>query len=322
VQFNDIATFSGSYAFVSAGNTTGLYVFDIRNTASPSQVNVSFSLGVAAYDVAVLGSVLYVVTADSNQEIRAYNITSPTTFSAANLIGTYNVQGSARIRSLAVAGDVLYAGAVASTGIGDDEFYAFRVTPQGGITLLDAIEDSSSTFTRMVAAGTGIYLASAMDSSELRVIDVESGSNVVLLGGYNLSDRTSDAYAIAVSGTSAIIGTAKGSSTQEVVLFNLENAAIPVPPPGPWYHEGSGSVVGLDMDPSRCYGFIAASTGRKAFQVFHLRDENTLAELATYDSTSGLGKGLWYDSYKDRVYVITEQAFLIFKPDVATGSCP
>ena len=103
--------------------------------------------------------------------------------------------------------------------MGDDEFYAFRVTPQGGITLLDALEDSSSTFTRMVATGTGIFLASSMDSSELRVIDVESGSNLTLLGGYNLSDRTADAYTIAVSGTSAIIGTAsdriKGMSVPE-----------------------------------------------------------------------------------------------------------
>lgn len=320
-QFNDIATYSGSYAFVSAGDTTGVYVFDIRNPTSPLRISSSFSLSTSAYDVAVLGSVLYVATSDSNQEIRAYNIAVPGSLSSANLIGTYNIQGSGRARSLAVAGNTLYVGTAASTGIGDDEFYAFRVTPQGGIVLLDALEDSLHTFTRIFVTGTTAYLASSMDTSELRVIDVERGSNLTVLGGYNLSDRTSDAYAIAVSGTSALLGTAKGAGIQEVVLFDLETSILPDPPPGPWYHEGSGSVVGLDLDPSRCYGFIAAQSGRKAFQVFDLRDKNTLAELASYNSVAGLGKGLLYHPYQDRVYFITEQSLLIFRPASATGLC-
>lgn len=319
--FNHVHVYSGSYAFLTSAASNGLHVIDVRNTASPSRVNSSFSLGVAAYDAVTIGSVLYVATASTTQEIRAYNIASPNTFSSAQLIGSYNLPGSARARALAVGNGVLYVGTTASSTSGDDEFYSLRVTSTGAITLLDSVNDDSNTVSMIALSGTAAYLGSSLDSSELRVIDIESPADIQLLGGYNLSDRTLDATAVAVFGTSAILGTAKGT-IQEAVLFDLESGGIPTPPPGPWYHEGSGSVVGIAMDPVRCYGFLAAQSGRKAFQVFNMRDKTSLAELATYTSTTGLGRGLTYELSRDRVYVITDRSLLIFRPATATGVCP
>lgn len=321
-QFEDIAVFSGAYAFVTAASSDGLYIFDIHTLSSPTRVSGSFSLGVSGYDVVVSGTGLYVSTADNSGELKAYKLSNPGSFSSADLIGTYDLPGSSRARSLAIIGDTLYVGAVASAIGGEDEFYTFRAAPSGTFTLLDSINDDSSTFEMIAVSGTAAYLASSMDTSELRVIDVESGSNITLLGGYNLSDRTVNALAIAVSGTSAIIGTEKLASLEEAVLFDLENGSIPAPPPGPWYHEGSGSVVGIDMDPTRCYAFLSALSNRKALQVFNMRNKSTLAELTTYTSTSGLGRGVLYDLSKDRVYLITDRSFLIFQPGASTGTCP
>jgi len=320
--FNDVAIYSGSYLFLTSGATNGLHVISIATPATPTRINSSFSMGVAGYDAAVRNSVLYVATASSTQEIRAYNITSPSTFSSAQLIASYNLPGSGRARALAIKGNMLYVGTTASAVGGEDEFYAFQLSATGGITLRDTLNDDSSSVEMIALSGTAAYLASSLDTSELRVIDVETATGILLAGGYNLSDRTSDSTAIAVSGTSALLGSVKGASIQEMVLFDLELGGLPTPPPGPWYHEGSGSVVGLDMDPTRCYGFISALSGRKAFQVFNLQNKSTLAEITTYNSTTGLGRGLLYDVSKDRVYLITDRSLIIFRPATATGTCP
>lgn len=319
--FADVALYSGSYVFAASRSGNGLYVVDTRTTTSPSQIASSFSLGYGAWDVAVRGTTLYVATDDPSQEIRAYDISNPSGLSSGMLVGSYNLPGSARARSLAVRGDTLYVGATSSSNAGEYEFAALRVTPAGGFTLLDTLDDDSSTFNRIALSGTAAYLASTLDTGELRVVDVESGANISLLGGYNLSDRTLDGVSIAISGTSALLGTAKGSSIQEAVLFNLRAGGIPVSP-GPWYHEGSGSVVGLDSDPTGCYGFIAAQSGRKALQVFHLRDTASLSELTTYNSSTGLGRSVLYDMRRDRIILATDSAILLFRPGSYTGTCP
>lgn len=319
-SFVDLSLFSGAYVFAAARTSPGLYVIDTSNTASPTRINSSFSLGTGAWDTVIRGDVLYVATDNTSQEIYAYRISSPATFSSAQLIGSYNVPGNARLRSLALQGDVLFAGATASSTAGEAEFYAFRVSSGGTITLLDSIDDNSGTVSMISVAGDTAYLASSHDTGELRAVDVSSGANLTLLGGYNLTDRTLDGLSIATSGTAAILGTQKGS-IQEVVMFQIEDG-VPSPPPGPWYHEGSGSIVGIATDPSRCYAFLAAQSGRKALQVMNMRNTATLQELATYTSSNGLGSAVFYDMRRDRTILATDGALFIFRPGTTTGTCP
>lgn len=321
-QFIDIAIYSGSYVFVGARSTAGIYVFNTVDTTSPTRINSSFSLGYGVHDMVILDSFLIVATDDSSAEIKVYDISSPATFSAANLVASMNVQGSTRVRSLAVSGDMLYAGTTASTGIGDDEFYTYRVATNGTLTLLDTINDDTSGIQMIAISGTAAYLASSMDTSELRVVNVESGSSIISLDGYNLSDRTLDGMSVAVSGTSALIGTMRGTSIDELVLFDLESGGVPSPPPGPWYHEGSGSIVAIDMDPTRCFAFFAAESSPKALQIINLRNKSTLAEFTSYNSTTGPGRAILYDLPRDRLFLTTDRALLIFRPGASTGTCP
>jgi len=319
--FVDLALYSGSYVFAASRTLNGLYVLDTRTISDPILVASSFSLGYGAWDTAVRGNVLYVATDDPTQEIRAYNIGTPSALSAASLIGSYNLPGSARARSLAIRGDTLYVGASTSATAGEYEFIALQVTPAGGFTLLGTIDDDGTTVSRIALSGTAAYLASSLDTGELRVVNIESGSSLTLMGGYNLTDRTLDGLSIAISGTSALLGTDKGSNIQESVLFDLRYGGVPTSP-GPWYHEGSGSVIGMDIEPSRCYGFIAAQSGRKALQVFNIRNKTTLAELTTYTSTTGLGRSVLYDMRRDRVILATDRSVIIFSPGAVTGTCP
>jgi type II secretory pathway pseudopilin PulG len=311
---------AGSALFVTAGNSIGLYVIDVSDTASPTQLATSFSLGAAAYDVAVRGTRLYVATADANAEVQVFDISDP---NAPAPVASLNIGGSARVRSLAITDRVLLVGANAS-GVGaENELYAYDISGTGSsIPLLDA-EDDAGNVTAIAVSGTGVYVASSQDSYELRAYRIDgSGSlSVMAVPGYNLSDRTLDAQAIAVTGTSALLGTLKGS-VQEAVVFSLRPTVPAVSSPGPWYHEGSGSVLGVAMDPSRCVGFLAADSGHKALQVVHVRDTSMLAELASYDSSSGKGRGVLYDPVRDRAYLSTERAVLVFEPAASTGTCP
>ena len=310
----------GTTLFVTAGNSTGLYVVDIADPSSPAQLASAFSVGYAAYDVAVRGDRLFVVTADSNAELKVYNIANP---NAPTAITTVNLQGSGRGRSLAITDQVLLVGATAS-GIGtENELYSFDISGTGSmLTQIDSENDTGDVLA-IAVSGTGVYVASSQDGYELRAYVIhDSGSLAVAsVPGYNLTDRTLNGTAIAVSGTSALLGTLKGS-IQEMVLFNVRPTVPAVSSPGPWYHEGSGSVLGAAMDPSRCVGFLGADSGRKALQVVHVRDTSSLSELATYDSTYGKGRGVVYDPVRDRAYLLTEQAVVVFRPGSPTGSCP
>ncbi len=308
-----------STLYVAAGNTTGLYVLDIANPASPARLVSGFSIGSAAYDVAVRGNRLYVATADANAELKVYDISSP---SAVTAVTTVNVQGSGRARSLAITDRVLLVGTTQSGVGGENELYAYDISGTGALTLIDS-EDDAGDVLAIATSGTGVYAASTQDSFELRAFRIyESGALALAsVPGYNLGDRTLDAQSIALVGTSAILGTLKGS-IQEMVLFSVRPKVPAVSSPGPWYHEGSGSVVGAAMDPSRCVGFLSADSGRKALQVVHVRDTSTLTELATYNSSSGKGRGVLYDPVRDRVILLTEQAVIIFRPAASTGSCP
>ena len=319
--FNDVITFSGSYAIASSTGEAGLYLFDISNLASPQRIASSFSLGVGGYELAVRNDVLYMLTDDSTQEIRVYRLTSLGSFGAANLITSYNLPGSGFGKSLAVSGDQLYVSASAEVAVGHPEFYVFDISDENALTLLGAIDDDSSTADMIAVSGTAAYLASSHDTSEVRVMKVNTGTGPVLLGGYNLSDRTLNGVSIAVAGTSAVLGTLRGTSIQEMVLFDLEQGGVPAPPPGPWYHEGSGSVVGIDMDSSRCYTFLAADSGRKALQVVNMHLKASLPEVSAYDSTYGKGRGLLYDVVRDRLFLVTDRALLIFRPASAPSAC-
>ncbi len=306
----------------SGGN--GLYVLDISNTASPSRIASSFSLGATGYAVAARGKRLYVLTSDAAAELKVYNITTPSLLSVSSLVASYDLPGSGRGRALAFGGNgaTLLIGSTYSAVSGEHELTALDISNSGSVVLYGGMDDTG-TVNAIAVTGTAAYLASGLDTGELRVADIDNPAAIVLASGngYNLSDRTADGLSIAVTGTSALIGTQATGGIQEMVLFDTEGAGVPVPPPGPWYHEGSGSLVGITMDPTRCVAFLAAQSGHEALQVVNMRNKTSLPQIASYDAAA-LGRGVLYDPVRDRVFLFTDTSVLIFRPGTTTGTCP
>ncbi len=320
--FNDIAV-SGNYAFVtsdiSAGGA-GLYVFDISTLTAPVRVASSFSLGAAGYEVAVSNATLYVLTGDTGQEIQAYDVTSPSTFSSADLKTSYDIAGNGRARSLIIEDDRLYVGVTESAMGGEDEFYAFNISNSGAIALLGSL-DQATTNLSVHLSGTAAYLAGSLDTVEIGVVSIENPAVPVedSAVGYNVTD-TMDGSAVRVAGTSAVLGRLNGSSIEELVLFDVKKRPVPLPPPGPWYRDMGGSVNGLAVDILGCYAWVATDNASKELQIVSLRN-TSLPEASSYNTTTGDGRGVFYDATRDRAYLLTNKAFLIIQPSSSNGTC-
>lgn len=321
IDFNAIAV-AGNYAFVTsetAGGGAGLYVLDISSLSAPVRVASSFSLGAAGYGVMVKGKILYVITADASQEIRAYDITAPASLSAADLRTSFNLSGSSLATSLAINGSTLLVGAQQDATYA--ELYAFDISNSGAIVARGTLQDAA-TVHDVGTSGTGVFLATSDSTGEFKEVQLSAtgGLFVPAVSLYNLTS-TEAGRSVAVSGTSAVLGRLRGTSIQELVLLNTrQGGGSPPPSPGPWYHEGSGSIVGLEMDASTCYAFLAADSSGKAVQVVELHN-TALPEAASYNSVSGPARGLFYDNSRDRLFVSTRQSMLIFQPGGGFSSC-
>lgn len=313
--FNDIAV-SGNYAYVTSETSAGgrgLYVFDISNPASPVRVASSFNMGVAGYEVFVKGTTLYVLTSDVNQEIRAYNISSPTTLSATSLRTSYDLPGSSRGRAMALNASTLFVGAAQDTLF--SELYAFDVSSASGVTLLDEVDDAASIEDLFVKDGYA-YIASADNAMELRVANVVNPADMKLYAGSgtNLTDVL-DGQAIALAGTSALLGRANGAAIDELVLFSLENRIVPSGAPGPWTLDAGAAVGDMEVEPAARLAFSASAGTTKQLRVLDIArwQNGGTAERGFYTFAVGAGRGLYYDAWNDRVFFVTNNRFAIFR---------
>lgn len=312
ILFNKVVV-RGNYAYVTSGNTTGLYVFDVSDLNNPVRTAGTFSLGAAGYDLLAVGDILYVLTSDTSSELRSYDISSPTTLSATDLIGQENIPADNRARSLGYFNGSLFVGA-REDGI-ESELYSYSASG-GSLTLLDSF-DNAGGFMDISVRQAYIYSSNTQDVAELRVVDAFDPANLTDAPGvgYNLTDIY-DGSAVATFGTAALLGRLDGSSIEELILFDITDSVVPSPPPGPWYYEVGGNAEDLAVEPGGRYIFLASSHPDKELQVV---DPNRLsggqpAELTSYDSPNGAASGVFYDMIKDRVFLATNDAFEIIQP--------
>lgn len=317
-DFNDVKVV-GDYALVTSGASggNGLYIYDISNTASPVRVNGTLNLAYATYQMAIRGRTLYVLTDDSNAELKVYKMTN---LPSLTYVTSYNLQGSGRGRTALVHDTLLYVGTTQSGTSGENEFYVFDVSNSGSLVYKTSVDDASTTLD-IGLTGTAAYLASANDSGELVVLNIANSGAIVTASGTPLNiSGTEDGIAIAVSGTAALLGRTRGTGIQELVMHQLPVSGGAPTSGGPWYHEMSGSVVGVAMDPTQCYAFAATRQKWKALQILRMKDFS-LTEVSSYTLSSQAGKRLIHDPVRDRIFFISDNTLYIFQPATATGSC-
>lgn len=314
--FNRIAV-KGNYAYVTSMSGNRIYVFDISNTAAPVRVANTLSIGKPAYGIAIRGDRLYVGTDDSNEEIMVFNISSPATLTTANQVATVNIDASPIVYGMAFRGDMLIATIQFHGSF--PEVFAFRTTTGGTVTQLGTLDIGANVYD-VAISGTGAYIATDADSAEFRLVNITSGGNLRLQGtAYNFTG-TEDGRAVAISGTSALMGRARGTGISEVSMLNTTLGGGS--PPAANYYEGSGAVLDIDFDSTGCYAFIPTQSVARAFRVINFKNI-ALPELTSWNSnaTYGQARAVYYDFVRDRVYVATDTSFLVFRPAAGTGPC-
>jgi hypothetical protein len=233
------------------------------------------------------------------------------------LVTSYNMSGSRVATALALQGDALLVGADLHASY--KEFHVFTVRSSGAIVYRGGL-DTAASINAIAVTGSAALLATGDSAAELKQVNITNAYAPAYPSSSDFNLTSTEAgRAVAAAGTSALLGRTKGS-IQELVMLNPRlGGGSPPPSPGPWYHESSGSVIGLAMDPVRCYAFVADDSSIKAFQV--VQQSTSLPELATYNSTSGPARGIFYDPVRDRVFLLTRGAVLIFKPASPPGPC-
>ncbi len=317
----------------SAGGA-GLYLFNLANEASPARLAASFHLGAGGHDLALVGSVLLVLTDDPAAEVKVYNVSTPSSFSASALLTSYNLPGSARGRSLLVQAIGPALETIVLVGAADDasedQLLALRLhqtLDANGLPVTASFElagsrhDAGGAVTGLATVSPYlVYASDSMNTSELRTFSLADNGSAVTMAiatgtGANATD-IQDGQAVAVAGTGALLGRANGAAIEELLLYPLSLTGAPSASTGPWVHEIGGSVNGLAMDlPGSC---AFAATGNPTKELIMLSPSVLKAggspERATYNATTGDGRGVTYDFANNRVYLLTNSALHIFRP--------
>ncbi|MBI1812805.1 hypothetical protein HYR82_03415 [Candidatus Peregrinibacteria bacterium] len=213
-----------------------------------------------------------------------------------------------------------------------NDFFSFDISNPTVIRYLHSLYVGGVNWIHI--AGNAAYIASTVDTAELRVVNIANPAALAFApgsvngapqGGYDLTDRTLDGTAITTTGTNAILGTQQDSPplTPSIVLFDASTGGVPTTN-GPWLYSASGNVMRVDADASGCYAFIATDWRSQALQVIKIKD-HSMAKLLTYaiaPPVQRTGRALVYDPALDRLYLIDHWTLYIFTPAAGPSSCP
>jgi hypothetical protein len=307
---------AGNYAFVSSTAGAGLYVYDITSLSSPSRVSSSLSLDASAYGMTIADNLLFITTSDSSRELIVIDISSPTALTSGSVVGEYDIPGSVGARSVSVYGNWAFVGTADS--VTDPQFFAFEIDEETGEPdLLSSLATSGGILGLSLSDGYA-YIASTNNAAEFQVIDIIEPEDVQYAPGTGVDmTNTQDAISMVTSGTSAIIGRSNGSSIEEVTLYTIGDAPVPVTPPGPWSVEIGGSASALALIDGTRYLFVGNDSSTAELRVvslFALRNGGT-ASLTTVNLDGGI-RGLFYDWPRDRLFGVTSShRLIVFQPN-------
>lgn len=314
-EYQKIAV-SGTYAFVTSTNTSGgkgLYIFDVSNPASPIRIASSFDLGASAYGVVANSNRLYLATNDPTKEVQVYDISSPATLTVSNLVNSYDLTGTGKARSIAIYGTNVFVGSL--DDLPNHQLTALLMSETGSMTLQSSLSVSGSVLGLTLQDGYG-YVANSYNVGELQVIDIFDPTHIAFAPGVGIDlTNTQDAVAIAISGTSALIGRMNGAAIDELTLYDISLAPVPSPPPGPWTLEIGGNVNALATVYGSTYAFVGGSASAAQLRVVDLVKfaQSQAPIVRTYDALATM-EGLFYDWQTDRLFGVTSSNLMVFAP--------
>lgn len=306
---------AGDYAFVSSSQASGgngLYVFDISDPANPLPVSTAFNLGASAYGMAVTDNRLVLATDNPTAEVQVYDISDPTNLTASNLVNSYDLPGSRVARSVAVYENTAFVGTTDNAV--DPQFYSLAMSDTGPMTMLDSLGMTGSVVDMALKDGYA-YIANSNNAAELLVADLVSPTALKFATGNGVDMTGSeDAFSVAISGTSALVGRSQGGTIEEVTLYDVKNSPVPTPPPS-WTLEVDGDVNHIATIPGSAYAFIANNKSALQIRVIDLVlfAQGQPPTVQTFDAAAAIN-GLAYDTSTDRLYAVSPSDFFVFAP--------
>jgi hypothetical protein len=275
---------SGTTAYV-ADESSGLQIIDVSNATSPTIVGSYDTPGRAA-GVAVSGATAYV--ADGDLGLHVIDVTTPT---APVLLGTCDTPGTAL--SVAVWGTTAYV----ADGV-------------SGLQVIDVSNPSSPVIVGSCAMPEGLY-SQAYDvavsgtkayvtslSAGLQIVDVSDPSAPVLVGSYRTPGL---AAGVAVSGTTAYVGTAESAETGFYII-DVSDPSVPAL----LGSRNTSSTIGVAVSGAQAYatdypnGLLVFDASIPVSYSYEMtRDATTVPDAAAegsqpFTTLAGISDGVWY----------------------------
>lgn len=282
---NDGADVSGSVLSLAIGSDDRLYAA----TALPNSEVIAYALpsflSPAVHDVLVgagartllsVGPYVYVGLENNNPELVVLRGGSgewepPLLRSSINLAS--NTDGV----SVAMSGNYAYVGTARSS---NGEFSVINIMDPSLPILVNSLEINADV-NAMRITGPYAYLATSDNNRELIVVNIADPNNPVIVGVYD-SAGSSDGAAVAVSGTSLVLGTknSPAGAGREVYLLDITNPALPT--------LTASFEVGADVNGAvfLAGGYIGLATANNAkeLMIVNANVMGSLTEAASYNT--------------------------------------
>lgn len=256
-----------------------IYIIDASNPASPTIVG-SVDLPGDINDLVVSGNYIYAVT-DDDDELLVVNITNP---ASPTLATSLNLPGTGDGRGVAVKGNRLYV--TRNNSGSNPTLHVFDISTPGSPSELGS-EDVEGVYDVATSqVGTEyVFIASEDDSDEFTAVNVTNPGSMSVNGSISFSG-SDNAYAVAVSGTIAYMGTENRGSPDEFYVIDVSTPNAPSVITSEDYEQVNVLRAG--------YGFVFAGMDDNGgeFVVFDLSNPATIVEAAVLDliaDVDGLG---------------------------------
>jgi len=272
----------GTMGYIGRKSSTDpeFYIIDASDAANPSIVG-SLDLPGNVNGIAISGDYAYVVTKSNTNELIVVDMTTP---SSPVIATSFDLAGTGDGRDVAVKGNRLY---VTRNNFGSNPtFHIFDISTPSAPTSLGSANISGEFDVALSQSGTDYaFIASESNQQEFQSVDVTTPGSLSVNGSLDLSGKA-NAYAAAVSGTVAFVGTANRGGAQEFYAVDVSTPASPTILSSADYQRINVLRAG--------YGFVFAGMDDAAneFVVLDLSNPASVVQAATLNlvtAVDGLG---------------------------------
>jgi len=200
-----------------------LLIYDITNETNPVLLS-QLSLDEELYAVRVTGDTAYLGAGGHNpSEIDIVDVASSTHPVAE---GTIKITGSEDIHGLAISGNLLHV--VRGPQGGQATYFIYDITDPPHPVRLGGLNLGGGGYDVVVKDGSPpfAFITSGNNLQEFQIVNTSNPANLAVGGSADMVGLE-DAQVLAVTGTTALVGSASRNSAPEFYVYNIANPLAP-----------------------------------------------------------------------------------------------